>query len=124
MNVIVRVSGEELAEMEMTAEQFRAHTLSTLDTASPSLPGFSVVIELITLSTETPTEQPVTVLTAAYARVREQLVKDGYDQPMRNRVEVRATLYGLKVQAEESGRRYLDLLSELNEEDDLSSIDN
>lgn len=57
-------------------------------------------------------------LPPAYARVREQLQEEGYDEPMQTQAEVRSTLLGMMIAAEELERRYRDLLSELDDADE------
>lgn len=57
-------------------------------------------------------------LPPAYIRVRDQLMEDGYDEMMRNQAEVRSTLHGMLIAAEELERRYRDLLSKLDDADD------
>lgn len=57
-------------------------------------------------------------LPPAYEKVRDQLIEEGYDEPMRTQVEVRSTLHGMLIEAEDLECRYRNLLSELDDADD------
>lgn len=64
---------------------------------------------------------PTENLSPAYASVRDRLIEEGYEEPMRTQAEVRSTLRGMLIEAEELERRYRDLLSELDDADDEAS---
>lgn len=55
--------------------------------------------------------------------MRARLIEEGYHEPMRTNEEVRATLRGMLIEAEELERRYRDYLSELDYEDDGEKTD-
>lgn len=57
-------------------------------------------------------------LPPAYLKVRDELIEEGYDEPMETPAEVRSTLRGMLLESEHLERRYRDLLSELADTDD------
>ncbi|AGL46356.1 hypothetical protein OFL75_19085 [Pseudomonas aeruginosa] len=46
MIVKVSLTADELADMDMTEQQFHDHVVAALDDAQPDLPGFNVEVEI------------------------------------------------------------------------------
>jgi hypothetical protein len=57
-------------------------------------------------------------LPPAYAKVREELIEEGFNEQMDSKEAVRGALRGLLLQAEALERQYLNLLESLNVSDD------